>query len=72
MSLPTRVTREKWTGRRTAGAADDMAWERHVESVHSQLARFAIHRPRVAATGAEWDRHVKATKARIAVARRRR
>ncbi len=71
MTLPTRSTRKKWTGRRTAGAADDMAWEHHVEGVHAQIARFAIHKPAVAANGAEWDRHLRATKARIAQASRR-
>ena len=71
MSLPTRVTREKWTGRRTTGAADDMAWERHVDGVHAQLARFAIHKTTVVANGAAWDRHLRATKARLAEARRR-
>ena len=71
MTLPTRITREKWTGRRTAGAADDMAWERHVEAVHEQIARFAIHKSAVAAPGDEWDRHLRATKTRIEQARRR-
>lgn len=71
MTLPTRITRKKWTGRRTAGAAEDMAWERHLEAVHEQISRFAIHKPRVAASGDEWDRHLRATKARIEQARPR-
>ena len=71
MSLPTRVTRKTWTGRRTSGAADDMAWERHVRGAHEQLASFAINKPAVAVNGGEWDRHLRATKARIAQASRR-
>ena len=71
MTLPTRITRKKWTGRRTTGAADDMAWERHMGAVHQQIARFAIHKPTAAANGAAWDRHLRATKARIEQARRR-
>ena len=35
MSYPRNLKREKWTGRRIAGAADDMAWERQVEAVHA-------------------------------------
>ena len=49
MSYPRRIEREKWTGRRIAGAADDMAWERHVEGVQQRLARYEIHRPPVTA-----------------------
>jgi len=72
MSVPRRVEREKWTGRRIAGAADAMAWERHVESVQQRLARYEIHRPAVTSRANEWDRHVREVKARIAEAKHRR
>ena len=72
MSYPRRFEREKWTGRRIAGAADDMAWERHVEGVQQRLARYEIHRPAVTATANEWDRHVREVKARITEAKHRR
>ena len=72
MSYPRRFEREKWAGRRIAGAADDMAWERHVEGVQQRLARYEIHRPAVTATANEWDRHVREVKARITEAKHRR
>ncbi len=72
MSYPKLFKREKWTGRRIIGAADDMAWERHVEGVQQRLGRYEIHRPAVTATVTGWDRHVRDVKARIAEAKHRR
>jgi hypothetical protein len=72
MSIPRQFTREKWTGHRVAGAADDMAWERQVEAVHKRLAKYSIHKTSVVASATEWDRHVADVKARIKEAKRRR
>jgi hypothetical protein len=65
------ITREKWTGHRVPGAADDMAWQRHVKAVHVRLARFSFPRTSVTASATAWDRHVVDVKARVREAKRR-
>ena len=71
MSDPRNLKREKWTGRRVAGAGADMAWERQVEAVHARVARYSIHRPSVSADATAWERHVRDVKARIRQAKHR-
>ena len=71
MSRLKPITREKWTGHRVPGAADDMAWQRHVEAVHARLARFSFPRPSATAGETAWDHHIADVKARVREAKRR-